>query len=883
MSPTFARFWKCALQVNPSSYAERLRGQGHGMNRDEYAQALVSRCRELDIKVVGLADHGNVDEVESLASVLGSAGVVVFPGFEIASTEKVHMVCLYREGTARSQLDRILGELRLRDPQDGVRPSNLGCLDLARLVEDQGGFWYAAHATSKNGLLKLQGDGGGLTHVWRESRLVRVAQIPGGIEDLPLNYRRIVDGTDPNYRRDRPIVLINAKDVARPEDLGEPGATTFVKMTNPGFDAFKVAFLDPESRIRLHRPEVGLQPSLIESVEVIGGYLDAVRVELSAHLNTIIGGRGTGKSTLIECIRFALQRKPKGKAAQRLHDDIISENLGKSSGTVCVRIRSCALHGARFTISRRFGEPAKVFDAEGNTSRQTPDDLLPDIEIYGQNEIYEMAQAGERARLLDRFLSIEEDASRQQLTVQQALAGNRVRLEKALNELGVAKEQVHRLPKLREQLSGFEKLGVEAKLAAFSLFERERQLVKQMGTEVDRVGEGLAALRDSLPDLTFVSETAFQGLPHAERLRAMRGELERLLAKATAAADQLDGAIRASLSALIPLRSAWEEELSESEHQIESVIASLPDMAGKSGREVGAAYRQLTHEVERVRPHEAKVRTLEQLTESLRAERRALLNELMEFRGQRSTELQRMVLRLNKRLDGKIRVVVKSEHNREPLKKFLLDSQIEGVRDRRLAWLDEHQQLTPQELAAAIREGAPALQQRYGLSQMVAEALARLAPSRLLQMEELDLDHEVDIELNVSHSSDKASFRPLARLSTGQQATAVLHLLLLDNRDPLIIDQPEDNLDNAFIADRIVVELRRAKTERQFLFATHNANIPVFGDAEWIGVVNADESRGRIERCDQGSIDVPRIRDQVANVLEGGKAAFIQRKEKYDY
>lgn len=87
---------------------------------------------------------------------------------------------------------------------------------------------------------------------------------------------------------------------------------------------------------------------------------------------------------------------------------------------------------------------------------------------------------------------------------------------------------------------------------------------------------------------------------------------------------------------------------------------------------------------------------------------------------------------------------------------------------------------------------------------------------------------------DVAHDKAEPVFRPLNKLSTGQQCTAILLMLLLDNSDPLLMDQPEDNLDNAFIAEWIVTELRNAKSSRQFLFATHNANIPVFGDAEWM-------------------------------------------------
>ena len=91
------------------------------------------------------------------------------------------------------------------------------------------------------------------------------------------------------------------------------------------------------------------------------------------------------------------------------------------------------------------------------------------------------------------------------------------------------------------------------------------------------------------------------------------------------------------------------------------------------------------------------------------------------------------------------------------------------------------------------------------------------------------------------------------------------------------------NLDNAFIADRIVTELRSAKISRQFLFATHNANIPVFGDAEWIGVLNSDENHAQIPGGSQGAIDLPYIQQKAAEILEGGRAAFVQRKEKYGF
>ncbi len=387
---TFARFWRCALQVNPVGYNGTYRGSDHGLDEDGYNQALLSKCLDMGINVVGLADHGSVDSVDTLRLVLQPHGIVVFPGFEIASNDKTHFVCLFSEDTNRHLLERYLGSLDLLNPTDGIRPSRLSSEQLIAKVDDLGGFIYAAHCTQDSGLLKNR-----LQHVWKHPKL-RAAQIPGAVEDLAAVesdfYRKVLLNKNDAYRRERPIAVINAKDVAKPEDLEQPGATCLIKMTRPSFAAFKVAFLDPESRIRLNSQHVEPPIGKVVSMAVSGGYLDGVRVGFSDHLNTVIGGRGTGKSTLLECLRYALDFPPKGRQAQKLHQEIIKENLGRSLGRVELVVVSSAQNGKQYTVSRRYGEPPIVRDLEGNVSTLLPRDLLPGIDIYGQNEIYELAQ-----------------------------------------------------------------------------------------------------------------------------------------------------------------------------------------------------------------------------------------------------------------------------------------------------------------------------------------------------------------------------------------------------------------------------------------------------------------------------------------------------------
>lgn len=110
---------------------------------------------------------------------------------------------------------------------------------------------------------------------------------------------------------------------------------------------------------------------------------------------------------------------------------------------------------------------------------------------------------------------------------------------------------------------------------------------------------------------------------------------------------------------------------------------------------------------------------------------------------------------------------------------------------------------------------------------------------------------------------------------------------LQESDSPLVVDQPGDDLDNRFITDGIVPLIRREKKRRQLIFATHNANIPVLGDAELIVGLNAsgDEASGsaKILPKHQGSIDAAPVMELVGELLEGGEFAFARRRRKYGF
>lgn len=873
-----AVFRRCALQVNTWTYAERWRSIGHGQSEAEFNADMARACAAFGVQVLGLADHDGIVAYPALTTALIGVGVTVFPGFELTCAEGFHMVCLYPPGTSTDDLTHFRGGLGV-DVRRAEAPSGMTCIEIAKqVIQSQGGIWYAPHMSQSNGLLTAK-----RPDIWQQERWVLAGHIPGSRKDLPMDLRQIALNQDPNYRRNHPLAFIRAGDVQDPGDLPEAGSTCLIKMAEPSIEALRQAFLDPSSRIRLEAPT---RPHAeIEAVAVDNGYLDGLRLHLSDNLNAIIGGRGTGKSTLIEALRYALDRQPLTEEARKAHREILKENL-RDGGTVTLAVRSQAQLGKCFTVRRRYGEPPEVLNEDGDLSSMTPADLLPRLAIYGQNEILKIAfDESAKTDLLARFLPIDDHEGPRRAELRAALARNREQLVKASEDLDQAQAHVAQLPKLRERESRYQELHLDEKLAAVRALSREKGLVDRLDEELADVGQRARDLADAVAawDLTYLGDQALDGLPHHDRVASMR----RRIATCTAELSPHLAAITAALGTLttgVALdREAWRQGVQMVEAELARAAAGLSDLSGKPGEAIGREYMDLVRRIEGIAPIQALLVSVEAQVHHLEDERRQLLSEWRDWQAERFDELAKAAKRLNKKaLKGKLRIDVRNWGNRQALRDFLLA--LPGVGPRKIEWLDGAETVSIVALADAMTRGADAvlaLHSEDGIGRGLADQLAGLPLAQRWTLEELELPPRVEIYLNVAHQGER--YRLLKDLSTGQKCTAVLHLLLLDSDEPLIVDQPEDHLDNAFIADRIVTALRDAKQHRQFLFATHNANIPVFGDAEWIGTLRADQDHAVIDPQECGAIDQPQVRDAVSEILEGGQAAFEMRRAKYGY
>jgi len=266
---------------------------------------------------------------------------------------------------------------------------------------------------------------------------------------------------------------------------------------------------------------------------------------------------------------------------------------------------------------------------------------------------------------------------------------------------------------------------------------------------------------------------------------------------------------------------------------------------------------------------------LQKQLEALEQARQQLTQRLSQLYNQQFAVREAVAQRISNSLSPAVRVGIVQYGNVE-LYRRTLERSLRGARVKQsLVAAKLVKAFWPRELSKVIgHKNTGKLVDRAELSSEQAEkVVAALHKSeRLFELEMVELPDLPRIELQ-----DGGTYKNCSTLSTGQKCTAILPILLLDSDNPLLVDQPEDNLDNRFIFETVVGSIRKIKARRQLIFATHNPNIPVLGDAERVFVLDSDGAAGR--KANEGTVE--HCEPQIVTLLEGGVEAFKLRRKKY--
>lgn len=617
----------------------------------------------------------------------------------------------------------------------------------------------------------------------------------------------------------------------------------------------------------------------IEKIEISGGFLPGLSVNIPHGLTCIIGARGSGKSTLAEAIRFAISG---ASAAPKHCVDLINANL---AGGALVTITALAEGSNTYTIKRALKQQPILLTADGRTITNVDIDrgtFLP-LDAYSSTEIEAIADevlGRTRRNLLDELRS--EQMRNIQLSLAEsgrALDANADRVRTAQRAIQDLTEQMEELGDVRARLQALGPSDRES-AANFVQLSRQQQLNQREIAKLDTAERDFRTLSHALDQVRSAGQVAFKARlreeqsanadvlgKYEDRLAASLAKVEKHI---SAIGDQIregQDVVAQARQSITPAHASHAEELAR--------LNALNEAASEQAR-VRATLEQ---QVARLQGIEEQRLELNTELKALLEQRKSLKTAHILMRDKTSTLREEVASDLQREAGDRVRIRILRNADHLAYQQMLLEG-LKGARVRNheeiMATL---MQLRPEQLAQLIQTNDAASFEEltsFGneRSRKILDSFRETVDPLALEITEIE--DRIGIELNVS-SGGQPNFKDASDLSRGQKCTALLPILLARRDSPLIIDQPEDNLDNHFIFETVVNAVQRLKKRRQMIFITHNANIPVLAEADLVLVMNSDGRVGVVEKS--GTVD--QCREHIIDLLEGGREAFDLRSKRY--
>jgi chromosome segregation protein len=829
---------------------------------DYYNSQYVDALDSAGIRLGVITNHNKFDFVEfkTLCSTARKKGIGLLPGVELSVADGangIHMIIVFSDAWLENGHDHINPFLTIafegKTPAEYERESGRSSMSLLDTIKKLEGyhrdfFLVFAHVEDPSGLW-LELDGGRIQDHGRNEFFRR--------RTLGFQKVRTHDGAGKGkpcrtltrqWLKDWYPAEIEGSDPKSIEQIGK-GKPCYLKLGELSFEAAKFALFDHKHRVLLALPEAR-RAVVLQQVRFDGGVLNDLAVPFSLSLNCLIGPRGNGKSAVIECLRHALGFR---EASDERYKAGLVERMLSPAGKVVVE--AVDEFGRTVRVEReRSGQPSVYID--GMYRDISPGSILKDILYFGQKDLSARSESFDES-FLDKLLADRIDPKLQD---EAELVESVRQAARQLKETTEAAEKVAILQKekneLDAQLQVFADKGVDKKLAEMTLFDSDRQSITSWLQKLKELDSNLKEAAD-WDDV----DAAFPALK-SKRSESVAAEL--LAAKAKS--DESHTGAKAALSAL-----------RESFTSVNEALTKLAPVQEEMKHEVAQLQKALNEPQLDLELFRTKKARLDQLAKSLvagaqraRTEQAArdllgaAVNKLHDFWRDRFGEREAGVRRLETELPQEIRLQTSFKSKRNAFGEFLR-SKLRG---------SSLQGGTYDSIQAAFVDGRELYQHRADLDKKLSEnALLKVRSTLIEHLSDFLTFRTPDETVILYHG------KPLGEYSLGQRATVILHILMHLQRHPvIIIDQPEDDLDNETLYSHFIKQLVERKDQTQFIFATHNPNIPVLGDAEQAIVCqkNAD-----VFSFDHGSIDNKAIQNRIVTVMEGGEDAFRRRNEIY--
>ncbi len=817
------------------------------------------------INCIAITDHNSGDWIDKLKTANNKLAtpLSLFPGVEISVHGGVHMLAIFDPEKTSSDINSLLGAVGYRGNKsysDSVTTKSI--TEVVDIITEHGGIAIPAHIDKDKGLFEESG--------------VTLEQILGNTNIYAMELCD-TDYNKPQLYIDKKIQWTEIKGSDVHDFRKQSLDFTWVKMDKPSIEGLKLALIDNKASVNRNMSANPNQHAdfIIEELHINNakyiGRPNTLECKFSPFLNTIIGGRGSGKSTLLEFMRFVLRRD------KEIPDTLKNENYkyfqvdGDDSLLTSNSILSLIYNknGTCYRLNWSADGSANSLEVYDNGDWKVDNgeikSLFP-VHIYSQKQIIEISK--NQQALLD-IIDKDEKITFNYFKEQHNLLTHKYKqIQQKIIELTEKIAQKNKLQgifkDLDRQIDKIEESGHKLVLQNYRKRQQQLNTIKNIETDWQDMIDLLKDTAESVKPVNFNEQTFSE---HNNILLDIKTNNEK-----------------------------W--------HDINKKIAKLIVDAQHGNRD----WQQKKEQVQWMKELKNDVSKYEQIKTQL--EQQGINPEKYPSLLQQKTLTKKELFLIEDYSeeiillkDKRNKIFKKIEENREKLTKNrqdFLDGILQDNKEVNIKVMPFKEQIDSVE--AKIRnilqcrvfdKDIDVLMEAYKVDndfkalkvsiKKINDGEDDSKDSRFYgHLKNLPQESLIDFklwfpkdDLEITFGSDN---KKIKQGSPGQKCAALLAFILSYGDTPLLLDQPEDDLDNELIYDLIVKQIRATKNKRQIIIVTHNANIVVNGDAEMVLPLTVGGGKTHIKEA--ASIQNKQIRDKICTILEGGQHAFNQRYKR---